>query len=217
MPDPHFEVESVEPQLLAVSPMLLFKLRVTDKAEVTNAIHSVMLRTQIRIEPTRRHYDPGEQDRLFDLFGEPERWGQTLRSMLWTHAQSIVPAFQSSTTAELIVPCTFDFNVAATKYFHALEGGDIPLCLLFSGTIFFAGEDGALQVAQISWEREATFRLPVKTWRQMMNHYYPNSVWLRVPEEIFERLRRYKAQQHLGSWDKALARLLPTDVEQVPL
>ncbi|HEX3869782.1 MAG TPA: DUF6084 family protein [Pirellulales bacterium] len=215
MPELHFEVESVEPQLFAASPMLLFKLRVSQQPDTGTAVHSVLLRTQIRIEPTRRHYEPGEQDRLFDLFGEPQRWGQTLRSMLWTHAQSIVPAFQSSTTAELLVPCTFDFNVAATKYFHALEGGDIPLCLLFSGTVFYGGESGALQVAQISWEREANFRLPVDVWRQMMNHYYPNSVWLSVPEEVFERLRRYKAQHHLASWDEALEKLLPAEIEEV--
>ena len=58
------------------------------------------------------------------------------------------------------VPCTFDFNVAATKYFHGLSEGDLPLNFLFSGTVFYAGGSERLQVAPISWEKEAKFKLP---------------------------------------------------------
>jgi hypothetical protein len=214
MPDLQFSVESAEPQLHAAAPALLFKLRIAEQPDAGTPIQSVILRVQIRIEPTRRRYEDGEQERLFDLFGEPVRWNQTLRSMLWTHTQVIVPPFVSTTVAEMPVPCSFDFNIAATKYFHALEAGEIPLCLLFSGTIFFAGEAGALQIAQISWEREASFRLPVETWKRMMEHYYPNSAWLRVPQDVFDRLRRYKRQHGLASWNEALERLLPADIEQ---
>ncbi|HEX4149451.1 MAG TPA: DUF6084 family protein [Pirellulales bacterium] len=209
MPDLQFAVEAAEPQLFSAAPLLVFKLRVTQPPEESpTAFHSVALRCQIRIEPARRRYNAAEQSDLFEVFGRPQQWGQTLRSMLWTHAQAVVGPFTGSTTVELPVPCSYDFNLAATKYFHALEGDEVPLCLLFSGTMFYAGADGALQVGQISWEREANFRLGVRVWREMMEHYYPNSAWLRVPRDVFDRLSQYKVRQQLPTWDAALERLL---------
>ena len=44
-------------------------------------MHSIALRTQIRIEPRHRTYAPEEQARLVDLFGEPARWGETLNPL----------------------------------------------------------------------------------------------------------------------------------------
>ena len=102
-----------------------------------------------------------------------ERWGQTLRNLLWTHASVNVPPFEDATVVDLPVPCTFDFNVAATKYFHGLGDGEVPLCLMFSGTVFYSQDGGSMQVAPISWDKEARFRLPVKVWRDMMDTYYP--------------------------------------------
>ena len=124
------------------------------------------------------------------MFGPPDRWGKTMRSMLWTHAHAIVPAFTGGTTVDLAVPCSFDFNVAATKYFAALEEGEIPLCFLFSGTVFYQAEDGRLQVAPISLDKQADFRLPVAVWKQMMDHYYPHSAWLCLDRDVFDRLLR---------------------------
>ena len=109
------------------------------------AIHTIALRCQIQIEVTRRRYSPGEQERLLDLFGQPDRWSQTLRNLLWTHATVVVPGFSGpNTVVDLQVPCTFDFNVAATKYFAGLTDGEIPLNMLFSGTVFYASATTAL-------------------------------------------------------------------------
>jgi hypothetical protein len=166
MPDLNFQIDGVEVPPYAATPLLAFKLRITN-ADAEEPIHSVMLRCQIQIAATRRRYSPADQERLRDLFGEPERWGQTLRAMLWTHAGIVVPPFTGSTLVDLPVPCTYDFNVAATKYFYVLEEGDIPLLFLFSGTMFYAAHDGTLQVAQISWSKEASFRLPVQSWKAM--------------------------------------------------
>ena len=85
------------------------------------------------------------------------------------------------------MPCTFDFNVAATKYFDGLTDGDVPVCLQFSGTVFYASAEGGLQVAPISWDKEARFKLPVKVWRDMMASYYPNSAWLCLQKDAFDR------------------------------
>lgn len=212
MPDLDFQVESVEAVPFAVAPLLNFKLRV-DNSNPDEWIQTVALRCQIQIEPTRRQYNGEEQEKMLDLFGEPERWGQTLKTMLWTHASTVVSPFQNSTTVDLPVNCTFDFNVAGTKYFAGIEDGEIPLLLLFSGTIFYAAEDGAIQISQISWSKETQFRLPVEIWQKMMEHYYPNSVWLSLRRDTFERLQKYKMQRGIPTFEQALENLLPDDIK----
>ena len=221
MPDLSFQVEGAEAVPFAASPLLALRLRVTN-ADAREPVRTVALRCQIQLEVTRRRYKAEEQERLRDLFGEPERWGQTLRTMLWTHVSVIVPPFTESAVVDLSVPCTFDFNIAATKYFGGLDDGEIPLCLLFSGTVFYEAEDGALQVAQIPWDREAKYRLPVQVWKQMMDIYYPNSAWLCLRRDVFDRLYQYKRRLGIPTWEQALERILPsfeetaeeTDVEE---
>ena len=163
MPDLNFQIEGVQAVPYAVSPLLGFDLRVTNTGP--ERVHTVALRCQIQIEAARRRYNAQDQERLQDLFGEPHRWGQTLRTMLWTQVSVVVPGFTGETQTELPVPCTFDFNVAAVKYFHGLQDGEIPLCFQFSGTVFYESATGGLQVAPISWDKEAKFRLPVQSWK----------------------------------------------------
>jgi hypothetical protein len=213
MPDLSFRVSAGEPVAMAVQPLIALKLEVSNTTG--EAIHTVNLRTQIQIEAPRRHYSAEEKQLLLDLFGTPERWGKTLRPFLWSHVSAVVTSFSGSTVAELHVPCTFDFNVAATKYFHAVSEGDVPLLLLFSGTVFYVGAEGALQVAPISWDKEARFRLPVRVWRDMMDLYYPNSAWLSVRRDVFERLYQYKLQRSLPTWEDTLDSLLAAQEETV--
>jgi hypothetical protein len=217
MPDLNFEVERAEPLPHAASPQLIFKLAISDAAGAGSApIPAVALRCQVRIEPARRRYVATEQERLLDLFGEPARWGQTLKSLLWTQTGLVVPPFTGRTVVDLSVPCTYDFNVAATKFFYALEEGEVPLCLLFSGTIFYVEDEGGpLQVSPIPWEKEASFRLPVRVWKEMMELYYPNSTWLCLRRDVFDRLYRYKRRLGLPTWEQALERLLDTSGERV--
>jgi hypothetical protein len=207
MPDFQFQIESAECVPFAAVPMLAFRLHVDNRA-AAEAIHSVALHAQIQIETPRRRYSNTEQERLLDLFGEPHRWGQTLRPMLWTHADVTLPAFSDTVAVDLRVPCSFDFNLAATKYFHGLSGGDIPLIFLFSGSSFYAGPSGGLEVAPIPWSKEARFRLPVAVWRETMETYYPNSAWLRIRQDVFDQLSQYKMQAGLATWEEALERLL---------
>jgi hypothetical protein len=209
MPDLNFQVHEAVAEPYAASPLLVFKLGIIN-SEREEPVHTIALRCQIQIEAPRRRYSPPEQERLLDLFGEPDRWSQTLRTMLWTHASVVVTPFTGNTVVELPVPCSFDSNVAATKYFAALEDGEIPLCLQFSGTIFYEAEQGALQVAQIPWSKETKYRLPVRIWQDMMDLYYPNSAWLRLRRDVFDRLHRYKMQRGIPTWEQAIERLLPT-------
>jgi hypothetical protein len=214
MPDLNFRVEGAEAVAFAAQPLLALKLHI-ENAHKDEIIHTVALRAQIQIETPRRHYTAQEKERLLDLFGEPERWGRTLRPMLWTQAGAVITSFEGATTADLQVPCTFDFNVAATKYLYAISDGDIPLILLFSGTVFYIGSEGLLQVSPISWEKEARFRLPVRVWREMMDLYYPNSAWLNLRRDVFERLYEYKVQRSIPSWEEALESLLAAAQELV--
>lgn len=207
MPDLNFQVEGAEVMGKAAAPHLAFKLRITSSCEA--AIHTVALRCQIQLEVARRTYSSEDQERLLDLFGEPGRWGQTLRSLLWTHANLVVPSFQGMTLVDIPVPCTFDFNVAATKYFAGLRDGEVPVCLQFSGTVFYASPEGTLQVAPISWDKEARFRFPIRVWREMMDSFYPNAAWLCLHKDAFDRLYRYKVQHGIPTWEEALDRLLP--------
>jgi hypothetical protein len=210
MPDLTFRIEDAVVVSFAAAPTLAFKLRI-DNADPGETIHTVALRCQIQIDATRRRYTQEERGRMRDLFGEPDRWSQTLRSLLWTNANIVVPGFQGSTLADLPVHCTFDFNVAATKYFEGLTEGEIPLHVMFSGTVFYADSDDVLQVVPISWEQETRFALPLKVWREMMDSYYPNSVWLSLRRDVFERLYQYKIQHGIPTWDQALEKVLPVE------
>lgn len=205
MPDLRFQVEDVVPTPNAASPQLSFKLRITNVEP--EPIHSIALRAQVQVEPVRRRYTPEEQQKLKTLFGEPEQWSKSLLPLLWANANVNVGAFTGSTLIDLPVPCTFDFNVAMTKYIHGLEGGELPTSLLFSGTVFHAGQM-ALQIAQIPWDREASYRVPVRVWKEMMDLYYPNGGWIQLRRDVFERLYEFKSQNGIPTWEQTVERML---------
>jgi hypothetical protein len=207
MPDLSFKIEGAEVAKFSATPLIAFKLSVSN-ANSQETIHSVALRSQIQIEVTRRRYTVEDQEKLRDLFGDPDRWSQTLRNLLWTHVNVNVPPFQGSTVVDLLVPCTFDFNVGATKYFHGVGDGDVPLCLMFSGTVFYAAPGEPMQVSPISWEKETRFSMPVKVWRDMMDSYYPNTAWLCLRRDIFERVYGYKVRHGIPTWEQALEAML---------
>ena len=206
MPDLHFGVEGAEVLEYAAAPSLLFKLRIENLEE--ELIRSVSLNTQVRIAAAQRHYDTAEQERLLEVFGEPHRWGNTLRSLLWTHTTLQISPFSGSTVVDMPVPCTYDLEVAAAKYFYALEDGEVPLEFLFSGTVFYAGEGGRLQIARISWEKEAEYRMPIRLWKEMMERYFPNSAWIRLHKDAFDQLYDYKVRMGLPTWEDAVESLL---------
>lgn len=201
-----FTVLDVRPESYAATPILLFRLRITESTG--EPVHALALRCQIRIEPGRRPYTGAEQAGLTELFGVPERWGDTLKTFLWTQTSAMVPGFTDSVEIDLSVTCTYDFEVTATKYLHALRDGEVPLVLLFSGTVFTRGSSG-FGVEQIPWHLEASHRLPVRVWRELMDTYFPNSGWIRLERETLDRLGRYKAAHALVTWEQAFAALLP--------
>ena len=214
MPDLDFRVTDVEAAAHGMVPLLLFHLEVTN-APPEEAIQSATLQVQIQFQCPQRAYNSSEKEKLLDLFGTPERWGQTLRNRLWTHAAATLGPFSGATTARLPVPCTFDLNVSAAKYFYALEEGDVPLLFLFSGTVFYSAQDGRLQVQRISHEKECAWRMPVRLWRELMDHHWPNSAWITLHRDVFDRLCEFKRQNGLPTWEQTFERLL-AEAEATP-
>jgi hypothetical protein len=207
VPDLTFLVESAQPLPYSAAPVLGFRLSVENRP-ADESIRSIHLQCQIRIDTARRPYNPEEQRRLLDLFGEPARWSRTLHSMLWTQASVLIPPFSGTTQADLPVPCTFDLTVATAKYFNGLEDGSIPLTLLFSGSVFYDSDDG-LQVTQIPWSKEAAYALPVASWKKLIDMYYPNTAWLGLRRDVFDRLNQYKTDRGIPTWEQALESILP--------
>jgi hypothetical protein len=214
MPDLEFQIEEAEAIQFAAVPTVSFRMRVMNRPP-EERVRSISLRSQIQLEVTKRKYGSEDQANLRDLFGGPERWGRTLRNMLWTHISSVVPAFQAETTLHLQVPCSFDFNVGATKYFYGLTDGEIPLLFQFSGSVFYDVGDGTLSVAPISWDKEAKFRLPVQVWRKTMDIYYPNSAWLCLRRDVFDRLYQYKVRNGIPTLEQAIENLFAATGEAV--
>jgi hypothetical protein len=199
----NYRVTGVRVEPYAAVPTLLFHLCVDSPEPVA----SVALRCQIRIEPRRRAYDEREEQGLQGLFGQPSQWARTLEPFLWTHVSITLPGFRDSMEVDLPVACTYDFDVTAASYLHALGDGEVPLLFLFSGTIFTRSERG-LQATQIAWDRDVRSKLPVATWREMMNLYFPNSGWLRLHRDTLDSLLAYKAAHALSSWDDVMAGLI---------
>jgi hypothetical protein len=200
-----FSVTGAAAESRAAAPTLNFRLRIQDAADVP--IHAILLRVQIQIQPRRRKYAPAEQDRLADLFGTPDRWSDTLRPLLLTSTSLMVPAFHGEVELDLPITCTYDLEVASAKYLEALDDGEIGLLFLFSGTIFAKAANG-FRVEQIPWEKEAAFRLPVRTWREVMESHFPGSGWIRLSRESLDSLRRVKSRDALFTWDEVIESLV---------
>ena len=184
-------------------PTLRFALGVSSETPV----RSVLLDVQIQIAARRRGYDASAHERLFELFGPVADWGTTLRTLLWTRTTLVVPAFEDSTVVDLDVPCSYDLEVAASRYLDALSDGDVPLEFLFSGSVFYTGSAGELQTTRLSWESEAAYALPVRVWKETMERYFRGTAWVRLSKESFDRLSAYKSRNALASWDEALEAL----------
>jgi hypothetical protein len=201
-----FSVAGAQTLRHAATPTIGFDLRIA--REGGGPVQSVAMAVQVRIAATRRGYSEAEQARLVELFGLPGDWGRNLHGLLWSQQSLVVPAFEDETVAQLPMACTYDLEVGAAKYLYALEDGEVPLELLFSGTVFYPGADDRLRAALIPWSSEAGHRLPVRVWRETMDHHFPGTAWVRLPRESFDRLQAYRAAGAFPTWEAALDSLL---------
>jgi Family of unknown function (DUF6084) len=203
---PRFEVVGARVPKLAATPTVAFDVEVADPSD--RKVFTIALAVQIAIEPAERFYDEETRARLVELLGDPSRIGAPIRAVPWTQVDVLVQPFRGSTRVALPVPCGYDLEIAATNYFRSLADGEVPLLFHFNGSVYYEGEDGRLQIVQIAWERSSSYRMPIAVWREMIGTFYPHRGWIPAGEETIERLRRYKLEQGLPSYDAALEALL---------
>jgi hypothetical protein len=199
------EVIGAEPALHVASPALHFRLRAHESAG--RDVYMVALSAQVHIDPGLRSHDAATREQLVELFGAPERWAATTTSIVWARVETLLPSFASDVEFTLVVPCTYDLEVAAARYLDALPDGEVPLSFHFSGRIFYRGQDGRLQIVLTPWT-SASYRLPVATWRAMIDHHYPGTGFVRVQGDTLRALGLHKAKEGLPTFDAAIADLL---------
>jgi hypothetical protein len=207
-----FTVLDIFAEPYAAAPQLTARLRIAERTG--QVIHAVALRCQVRIEPQRRQYDSAEQKALLGLFGERSRWVDTLKPFLWMQCNTTVQGFTGVTEADLVLPCTYDFDVIGFRYLHALDTGTVPINFLFSGTVFTKGRTG-FGVEQVPWDCEASYELPVAVWRQMIESYFPHTGWIRLDHDVLARFADYRARHGLLTWDATVEALLAAEGESV--
>jgi len=205
-----FRVDDVVAEPYSAAPQLTARLQISEDSQTT--IHAIALRCQVRIEPQRRGYSGEETGGLADQFGGRDRWSQTLKPFLWMQCGTMVQGFDGLTMVDLPMPVTYDFEVTASKYLHALDDGEVPLLFLFSGTVFTRGVSG-FGVEQVAWHLEDAYRMPVSVWHDCMQMHFPNTGWLRLDRDTVAELSRYKSSHGLTTWDEALGTLLHANAE----
>jgi Family of unknown function (DUF6084) len=205
-PEPEFAVTGAAHRPYAAAPTMVFSVAVADRTG--HDIQTLALSAQVMIDPSRRGYDPPTRERLTELFGPPASWTPSTQGLAWARVATVVPAFATATEFGLEIPCTYDLEVAATKYFQALSGGEVPLSFHFSGTVFFRAPDGRLQVTPVSWSSTARFGMPVAAWREMIAEHYPGGGWIRVAHTTLDALNTRRATRGLPSFDACLQELL---------
>jgi hypothetical protein len=193
MPELNFDILSAEIKPYAAAPTLIFKLKITNEIE-NEEVYAAGLKTQVRIDAMHRKYEQETKARLREVFGTPERWGQTLKSLYWKQITVPVPRFTGQTVVDIPLECSEDISAAAGKYMHAVEEGPVPLAFIFNGSIFYNGHEKNVQVKQLPWDKEAVYALPIEVWDNLLDSYFPDSKWLRVPNKIFDKLNTYKAK-----------------------
>ena len=205
-PDPEFAVVDARTVRHAAAPMIMLDLRVREHSG--RDVYMIALTIQLMIEPARRSYDDATRERLVELFGAPERWAVTTRSMVWAQLDVLVPAFTGSTTVSVPISCSYDLELAAAKYLHSLPGGEAPLALHFNGTIYYPGDHGGLQMVLVPWNKSTDYRMPVSVWSETIEHYYPNSGWVALRCQTLEALAREKLKRGLPTLDACVGELL---------
>jgi hypothetical protein len=200
-----FECLAAESDPYAFGPTVRFKLKVVNRTP--DRVHSIALRTQVRMEPRRRRYSPEESAKLNDLFGDPSRYAETLNPMQLAELSVMVPSFTGEIEVTLDMPLTYDMEVASTKFFHNLDDGDVPLLMLFSGTIFYS-TDAGVQFGQVPWHEEAEFKLPVSVWRQAMEEHFGGRAWIMLRKDKLDALAAYRSERTIPSWEETIERLL---------
>jgi Family of unknown function (DUF6084) len=206
VPAPDFTVLGARGRHHAALPTLDFDVHVSEPSG--RAVYLIALSAQVMIEPARRAYDADARERLSELFGPPERWSMTSRTLVWAQLDVLVPSFTGATTFRLPLACSYDQEVAAAKYLYSVRDGEVPLAFNFNGTIYYRDGGGRLQMTLVPWRCTAELRMPVAVWRELMERHYPGTGWIALRTETIDALAREKARRGTPTFDVCVARLL---------
>ncbi|HEX4340429.1 MAG TPA: DUF6084 family protein [Polyangiaceae bacterium] len=176
-------------------------------------LDGVLLRASVRIEASRRSHDAAERERLRELFGGDDVWARSPKSLLWAQTTSLVPSFTDAATAEVVLPCSYDLAASAFRYLHGLRGGNVPLTVQFSGTVFQRSSTG-LRVVPIPWDRETTCVIPLALFKDVIDAHFPGGAVVGLGRDVFERLDAYRRSAGLRTIDEAVNALLAAAGEE---
>ena len=172
-------------------------------------VYLIALTAIVVVEPGKRSYAPGERERLMELFGGPERWASTTGAFRWAATSAMVHGFTGEGEFELIVPVSYDLEVASAKYFGALdESGTVPLRFHFNGSIMYERGDGRVQTAPVPWDRSERFEMPMEAWTRLTAEHHPFRNWVPLHSETVTRIERLKASMGAPTFDDAVSRIL---------
>jgi hypothetical protein len=206
VPAPELELTGAAHVPFSAAPTMRFQALAREPDGI--AVQSMALSVQVMIDPARRGYDPATRERVAELFGSPERWAASTSGLAWARIAVNVPGFTGEAAFGIEVPCTYDLEVAAAKYFYALRDGVVPLSFHFNGTVFYRGGDGRLQMTPISWSTTARYGMAVSAWRAMIAEHYPGGGWVRVGDDTLALLHELRARRGLSTVDGLLRELL---------
>jgi hypothetical protein len=198
-----FSVVGARPAGEMAAPAIVFRLRI----ESDGPVHAIALRCQIQIEARGRRYSAADQEKLYELFGEPSQWHHTLRTITWTQTSVVVPSFDRTVEIDLPVACTYDLLIASSKYLHGMRDGGVPLSFQFSGTTFTTPE-GRLAIEPVPWDREARVQMSAAVWHEAMDRLFPDSGWIRLRRDTIDRLQAFRGRNAFVEWDEVIDRLL---------
>jgi len=205
-PAPTFAIVGAAHVPHAAAPTMRFQLEVSEPGGFD--VFAIALTAQIHIDPARRGYEPDARERLEELFGVPGRWGKTTQSIVWARVGVLVDSFVSAGELALEVPCSYDMEIGTTKYFHALDKGDVPLSFHFNGTVLYRGDSDKIQLVQISWDTSSQYSMPVATWHDMIEAHYPGAGWVRLESDTLRELHELRAGRGLPTSNAAVRELL---------
>ncbi|MEP7145562.1 MAG: DUF6084 family protein [bacterium] len=214
MPDLTFEIVNAELKPFAAIPTIDFYLRISNSIQ-EEEVYAAAIKCQVIIEPNKRIYDTETKEKLYELFGEPVRWEETMNSVQWIIVNIPVPRFTGSTNIKVSIACTEEQTLAAGKYFHAVRDGKIPLAFLFSGTLFYKAPDDKLLITQVPWEKEAQYKMPASIWEEMMEAHFPDGRWLRIRKDVYDRLIKYKARSTFLTLEDCVEAILDQTLKEI--
>ena len=185
------------PEPYAAVPTIM--LRTADhRARPERTVHAVALRCQIRIEPQRRRYEHEEEQRLVELFGEPPRGATRCGRSCGRTWRRPSPASRARPRSTCRSTCTLRLRGRGRRSSSIRSTtARSRSCCCSPGTAFTRSERG-MNVAPVAWHADASFRLPVAVWRQMMDLYFPNSGWVMLSRDTLDALTQFKADRALA-------------------